>query len=180
MAQLQPNIALEKKLNKIAWAVAAVVLLLVFFMRKIQLPTTIDFTFLPPVYSALNALTTVILVFGLYFIKSKQPAKHQKAMTLAMFTSLLFLLGYVLYHITTPDTKFGGVGNIRYVYFFLLITHVVLAAVIFPFILFTFIRGFTNQIERHRKMARWVYWVWLYVAATGPVLYFMIAPYYKH
>lgn len=180
MANLSPNIALEKKLNKLAWAVAAVVLLLVFFMRKIQLPTSVDFSFLPAVYSALNGLTALILMIGLYFIKTKQPIKHQQAMTTAMFTSLLFLLGYVLYHITTPDTKFGGEGNIRYVYFFLLITHIVLAAVIFPFILFTFIRAYTHQIDRHRRMARWVYWVWLYVALTGPVLYFMIKPYYNH
>ena len=100
-------------------------------------------------------------------------------MTLAMISSLLFLLGYVLYHITNADTKFGGVGTIRPIYFFLLITHIVLAAVIFPFILFTYIRAFTGQFIRHKKMARWVYWFWLYVAVTGPVLYLMIKPYYK-
>jgi putative membrane protein len=154
-------------------------MLLVVMMRRIRIESSIDFSFLPPVYSTLNAVTALILILGLYFIKNKQQENHRKAMTFAVFTSLLFLLGYVLYHITTEETKFGGTGSIRYVYFFLLTTHVVLAAIIFPFILFTFIRAYTNQFDRHRKMARWVFWVWLYVAITGPVLYFMIKPYYQ-
>ncbi|MEZ4959221.1 MAG: DUF420 domain-containing protein [Saprospiraceae bacterium] len=174
----QPNLPLEKKLNKIAWVVTAAVLALVVLMRQIRLDLGMDFTFLPAIYSTLNALTAVVLLVGLYFIKSGQRDNHQKAMTTAMALSLLFLLGYVLYHITTDETKYGGEGMVKNVYFFLLITHVVLAAVIFPFILFTFIRGYTKQFARHRKMARWVYWVWLYVAVTGPVLYFMIKPYY--
>jgi putative membrane protein len=177
--RLSPNLELEKKLNRVAWVVTAAVLSLVVMMRRIHLETAIDFTFLPALYSTLNALTAVVLIAGLYFIRQKQFEKHRFAMTFAMASSLLFLLGYVLYHITTPETKFGGEGSIRYVYFFLLITHVVLAAVIFPFILFTFIRAFTNQFDRHRKMAKWVYWIWLYVALTGPVLYFMIKPYYR-
>ena len=174
-----PNADLEKKLNKIAWVVTAAVLLLVVMMRKIKIETSIDLTFLPAVYSTLNAVTAVILMAGLYFIKQKKVELHRKAMSLSVLTSLLFLLGYVLYHITTPETKYGGEGSIRYVYFILLITHVVLAAVIFPFILFTFIRAYTGFFDRHRQMARWVYWVWLYVALTGPVLYFMISPYYQ-
>ncbi len=178
MSTIQPNIELEKKLNKFAWVITAAVLLLVVLMRRVKIETSIDFTFLPAVYSTLNVLTAVILIAGLYFIKNKQVEKHQQAMTASVLTSLLFLLGYVLYHFTTEETKFGGEGTIRYVYFFLLITHVILAAVIFPFILFTFIRAYTKQFDRHKKMARWVYWVWLYVAVTGPVLYFMIKPYY--
>ena len=179
MSMNTPNAALEKKLNKIAWVITAAVLLLVVLMRKIKIETSIDFTFLPAVYSTLNAVTAVILMAGLYFIKQKKVELHRKAMSLSVLTSLLFLLGYVLYHITTPETKYGGEGAIRSVYFFLLITHVVLAAVIFPFILFTFIRAYTGFFDRHRQMARWVYWVWLYVALTGPVLYFMISPYYQ-
>jgi putative membrane protein len=179
MSQQQPNIALEKKLNRVAWATTAVVLLLVTFMHRIHFETGIDFSFLPAVYSTLNALTALILLAGLYFIKNKQREKHEKAMTLAMISSLLFLLGYVLYHVTNADTKFLGEGWIRPVYFSLLITHIILAAVIFPFILFTYIRAFTGQFDRHKRLARWVYWFWLYVAVTGPVLYLMIKPYYK-
>ena len=179
MIRSQPDLVLEKKLNRIAWLVAAVVLLLVFFMRKLHISSSIDFSFLPPVYSTLNAITAAILLAGLYFIKTRQPEKHRQAMSLALLTSLLFLLGYLIYHFTTPDTKFGGEGNLRYVYFFLLITHVVLAAVILPFILFTFIRAYTGQFDRHRRMARWVYWLWLYVAITGPVIYLLLKPYYR-
>ncbi|MCF8279927.1 MAG: DUF420 domain-containing protein [Bacteroidales bacterium] len=179
MGEVQPNLKLEKKLNLVAWAVTIVVLLLVSLMHRFHLETSINFKFLPAVYSGLNALTAISLVAGLYFIKNKQKEKHEKAMTLAMFLSLLFLLGYVLYHVTNADTKFLGEGWIRPVYFFLLITHIVLAAVIFPFILFTYIRAFTGQFARHKKMARWVYWFWLYVAVTGPILYLMIKPYYN-
>ncbi len=173
------NPDLEKKLNRIAWFISAAVLLLVVLMRKIKIDSTIGFGFLPAVYSTLNGLTALVLLAGWRFIRTGRPDLHRKAMTTAMFTSLLFLLGYVLYHITTPETRFGGEGLIRGVYLFLLATHVVLAAVIFPFILFTFIRAYTGQFERHRRMARWVYWLWLYVAVTGPVLYFMIRPYYS-
>lgn len=179
MSQKEPDILLEKKLNRAAWAITGVVLLLVSLMHRIHFDTGIDFTFLPAVYSILNALTAVTLLVGLYFIKNQQRLKHEKAMTLAMFLSLLFLFGYVLYHVTNADTKFLGEGWIRPVYFFLLITHIVLAAVIFPFILFTYIRAYTGQFGRHKKMARWVYWFWLYVAVTGPILYLMIKPYYN-
>ncbi|GIV32168.1 MAG: hypothetical protein KatS3mg030_470 [Saprospiraceae bacterium] len=176
----KPDKALQKKLDRIAWIITAIVLAVVALMRRIKIETEIDFTFLPAVYSTLNAATALVLIAGLYFIKSNQREKHALAMTVAMISSLLFLAGYVLYHITTEETRFGGEGFIRYVYFFLLITHVVLAAVIFPFILFTFIKGYTGHYVSHRKMARWVYWVWLYVAVTGPILYFMIKPYYSH
>jgi putative membrane protein len=179
MIQAQPDLLLEKKLNRLAWVITAAVLVLVSIMHKIHLDLSVDFRFLPAVYSGLNALTAVILLVGLYFIKNKQIEQHEKAMTAAMVTSFLFLLGYVLYHITNADTPFGGQGWIRPVYFFLLITHIVLAAVIFPFILFTYIRAHTKQFVRHRKMAKWVYWLWLYVAITGPILYLMIKPYYR-
>ena len=179
MTNLEPNISLEKKLNRWAWVITVVVLLLVSTMHQIpKIPTSLDFTFLPALYSTLNAITALILILGLYFIKQKKMEQHQKAMTAALFTSAFFLMGYVVYHLIYEDTKFGGEGTIRYIYFFLLITHIILAAVIFPFILFTFIRAFTNQFDRHKKMARWVYWLWLYVAISGPVLYLMIRPYY--
>ena len=179
MSDYQPDIILEKKLNRWAWVISGIVLVMVATMHKIpKISTSIDFTFLPAVYSTLNAMTAVILIAGLYFIKKKNMDKHRKAMMTAMITSAMFLLGYVVYHLIYEDTKYGGVGTIRYVYFFLLITHIILAAVIFPFILFTFIRAITNHFEKHKKLARWVYWVWLYVAVTGPILYLMIRPYY--
>lgn len=175
---MEKNIELAKKLNRWALAISAVVVLLVVMMRKIKIDTSIDFTFLPPVYSTLNALTAIVLLIAFYFIKQKNIEAHRKSMYVAIGLSILFLLGYVLYHITTPETKYCGEGNIRMVYFALLITHIVLAAVILPFILFTFIRAYTGQIEKHRKMAKWVYPLWLYVAVTGPIIYFMLRPCY--
>ena len=176
---MEQNLQLAKKLNTAAWIVSAVVLILVVAMRKISLDLGMDFTFLPPVYSTLNGITAIVLCLALYQVKQKNIKAHQRYMNIAVISSVLFLLCYVLYHITTPETKFGGEGTIRYIYFFLLITHIILAAVILPFILFTYIRAYTNQIDKHRRMAKWVYPLWLYVAATGPILYLMLMPYYK-
>ena len=171
------NTALAKKLNIWATIVSIVVLALVAGMRQIpRLDLGIDFSFLPAIYSIMNLVAATFLIAGLYFIRQKNIAQHRKMMTIALTSSFLFLLMYVLYHITTPEIKYCGVGTIRSVYFILLITHVVLAAVSFPFILFTFIRGFTMQVEKHKRMARWVYWVWLYVSISGPVVYLMLRP----
>ena len=173
-----PNVALEKKLNKWAWALSIVVFLVVVSMRRIKIPTDIDFGFLPPFHATVNGLAALVLIAALLAIKQGRANLHRKLMTTALVLSVVFLLSYVIYHITTPETPFCGTGPIRNVYFFLLITHIVLAAVILPFILFTYIRAYTNQFDRHKKMARWVFPLWLYVAITGPVLYLMLRPCY--
>ncbi|KGE89770.1 MAG: DUF420 domain-containing protein [Phaeodactylibacter xiamenensis] len=190
MADLQ----LEKKLNVGAWIVTGAVLILVGVMRqvKIPLPDGVDLGFLAPFHAGVNALTAVTLVIALYFIKQKQVEAHRKTMMVALGLSVLFLLSYVAYHFTTPETIFGdldgdgslsaeelaAVGSTRTFYLIILLTHIVLAAVSLPFILFTFIRAYTGQFDRHRKMARWVWPIWFYVAVTGPVAYLMLMPYY--
>ncbi len=178
MSTLQPNLQLEKRLNTIAYIVSFVVLLLVGMMRRVKIDLGVDFSFLPPVHASLNALCAVILLFAFYYIKNGQVEKHRRAIYGAMLCSALFLVSYVLYHFTTPETRYGGQGILRAVYFILLITHVVLAAVILPFILLTFTRAYTMQYERHKKMARWVFPLWLYVAVSGPICYLMLRPYY--
>ncbi|MCC7245030.1 MAG: DUF420 domain-containing protein [Saprospiraceae bacterium] len=175
-----PDIALEKRLNRLAYIISFVVLLLVGLMRRVKIDLGVDFSFLPPIHASLNAISAVILVVALYYIKNGQVENHRKAIYAAMVCSGLFLLSYVLYHFTTPETRYGGEGIMRTLYFILLITHVVLAAVVLPFILFTFNRAFTGQYERHKKMARWVYPLWLYVAITGPICYLMLRPYYPN
>ncbi len=176
---VSPDITrLEKRLNVLAYAVSAAVLFLVVLMRRVKLDLGVDFTFLPPLHASLNALTALILVYALWAIKRKDIQAHRRAIYAAMVCSVLFLLSYVLYHFTTPETRYGGEGWLRYVYFFLLITHIVLAAVTLPFILLTFIRAYTGQFERHKKMSRWVFPLWLYVAVTGPICYLMLRPYY--
>ena len=156
------------------------------------MPEGVDLGFLPPFHASLNALTAVVLLVALYFIKQKKIQQHRNAIYVAIALSVLFLLSYVAYHFTTPETLFGdanrdgvlselekaAIGGTRTFYLVLLLSHIALAAGIFPFILFTFIRAYTNQIDRHRKMARWVFPLWLYVAITGPVCYFMLVPYY--
>jgi putative membrane protein len=168
---------LERKLNIAASIISIVVLGLVASMRQIpRLNLGIDFSFLPAIYSTTNLLAAVFLILSLNFIKQKKVSQHKLMNIMALSMSFAFLLMYVLYHITTPEIKYCGFGTIKYFYYVLLITHVVLAAISFPFILFTFIRGYLMQVERHRKMARWVYWVWLYVSITGPVVYLMLRP----
>lgn len=191
---MERNLVLEKQLNIAAWIATGAVLLLVGLMRrvKIDLPAGWDFSFLPPFHATLNALTAVVLIAALYFVKQKKIELHRRAIYVAMGLSVLFLLSYVAYHFTSPATIFGdsnhdgvlsteelaAIGSTRTFYLVLLLSHIALAALTLPFILFTFIRAYTNQIERHRKMAKWVFPLWLYVAITGPICYIMLIPYY--
>ena len=97
----------------------------------------------------------------------------------AMYLSIIFLISYIAHHLLAGDTKFGGEGTIRYVYFTLLITHIILAAVILPFILFTAYRGLTGEYEKHKKLSRYTWPLWLYVAISGPLVYLLISTYYE-
>ncbi len=169
---------LERKLNILGYIISVVVLLLVLFMRKIHFSTSISFSFLPPFYSLLNLITSFTLILAYFHIKAKRIELHKKYMTIAICNSLLFLACYVIYHITTPETKYCGDGYMRTFYFVMLITHVVLAAISFPFIVFTFIRGYLMSVERHRKLAKWVFPIWLYVSLTGPICYILLFPCY--
>lgn len=186
------NLQLAKTLNKWAWVVTGVVLLLVGMMRRVKLDVGVDLSFLPAFHATLNAVTALVLIVALYFIKQKNVEAHRKAIYVAIGLSVLFLLSYVAYHFTNPETLFGdangdgilsseelaAVGSARTYYLLLLLSHIVLAALTLPFILFTFIRAYTNQIEKHRRMAKWVFPLWLYVAITGPICYYMLMPYY--
>lgn len=176
----KPNEALANKLKGAAWALSAVVLILVVCMQKIRIPLPEGWSTmgLPPFHAALNALVAILLIISLGFIKMGKVRLHRSTMMMAMGFSVLFLLSYVAYHMTNDPTKFGGEGAMRVVYFILLITHILLAAVSLPFILFTFIAAWTNRFQAHRRLARWVYPMWLYVAITGPICYLMLRPYY--
>ncbi len=175
-----PQEALSKKLGVAAWILSTVVILLVVVMQKIKLPLPEGWSTaaLPPFHALLNILVAVCLVAALGFIKLGKVQLHRASMVVAMSLSVLFLLSYVTYHMTSEPTRFGGVGSIRTVYFMLLASHILLAAVSLPFILFTFIAAWTNRFKAHRKLARWVFPLWLYVALTGPICYWMLRPYY--
>ena len=135
-------------------------------------------TFLPPIYAAINACTALALLIAFWAIKNRRIKLHERLMKFAIALSVCFLAMYVAYHMTSDSTKFGGEGIIRYIYYFVLITHILLSIVIIPFVLITYVRAITKNFERHRKIARITFPIWLYVAITGVVVYVMISPYY--
>jgi putative membrane protein len=139
----------------------------------------VDVTFLPKLHALLNTLTALALLAGFRFIKKGNVRYHRFAMATAIVLSAFFLISYVTYHYQAPPTRFGGEGTIRSIYYFILLTHIVLAAVIVPLVLLSVYFALSNQIPRHRRIARWTFPIWLYVAITGVIVYFMISPYYK-
>ena len=173
---------LSGKLKLAVWGLTALVMVLVILMRspyKIPLPEGWSMMFLPPVHAVLNTLVAFSLVAAVFAVKSGRIALHRGLVSVAMALSAMFLLCYVAYHFTTEETVFGGEGWVRGLFFFFLITHIVLAGVSLPAILFTFLTGGTNRFATHRKLARWVFPIWLYVAITGPICYLMLRPYYS-
>jgi putative membrane protein len=152
------------------------VVAILFGMPKIQ---GYDMTFLPPVYATINGLTALLLVAAVIAIKNRNQWLHESLMKICIGLSALFLLLYVAYHITTESTAFGGEGPVRYVYFFILITHILLSVGVIPLVLFTFGNAWTGNFKRHRRLAKVTFPLWLYVAVTGVIVYLMISPYYK-
>lgn len=147
-----------------------------FGMPKVQ---GYDFSFLPPIYATINGLTALLLVIAVVAIKKGNQVWHERLMKICIGLSALFLILYLVYHITSESTAFGGEGGIRYVYFFILITHILLSIGVIPLVLFTFVRALTGSFKRHRALARFTFPIWLYVAVTGVIVYLMISPYYK-
>ena len=138
-----------------------------------------DLSFLPPIYASINGLTAGLLIASYISIKSGKKAKHELINKICLGLSASFLVMYILYHMTSEETKFGGEGSIRYVYFFILITHIILSVIVIPFVLFTFSRALAGNFERHKRMAKFAFPLWLYVAVTGVIVYLMISPYYR-
>ncbi|CAA9255221.1 MAG: Terminal oxidase biogenesis protein CtaM, putative heme A, heme O chaperone [uncultured Adhaeribacter sp.] len=158
----------------------AVPLLVSFLLFKPQTGKLgdVDVTFLPKLHALLNSLTALALLTGYYFVRNKNIRGHRFAMVTAFVLSAFFLISYVTYHYQAAPTRFGGEGTLKLVYYVILITHIVLAAVIVPLVLLSIYFAVSEQIPRHRRIARWTFPIWLYVAVTGVVVYFMIAPYY--
>ena len=135
-------------------------------------------SFLPPIYASVNGLTAILLISAVVAIKKGNGKLHEKLNTFAIFCSVLFLVMYVAYHMTSNSTSFGGDGIIKYVYYFILITHIILSIVVIPFALTTFMRAKLTDFPAHKKIAKITFPLWLYVAITGVVVYLMISPYY--
>jgi len=169
----------QEKYNKWIVILSIVIPLVVALMFGIKIPNAKPLTFLPPIYATINGITVAVLLLAFWAIKNKKIKIHQNLMKFAILLSALFLMMYVAYHMTSESTKFGGEGLIKYVYYVVLISHILLSIVVIPFVLITFVRAITNNIEKHKKIARITFPVWLYVAVSGVTVYLMISPYYS-
>jgi putative membrane protein len=159
----------------ISVAIPVVVAILFGVRVEYELPI-----FLPPIYSSLNALTAVLLVLALVAIKSKKIKLHQRLMQTCIALSLVFLVMYIAYHMTTDPTTFGGEGFVKSLYFFILISHILLSIALIPLVLISYVRAFQEEFPAHRKISKITFPIWLYVAVTGVVVYLMISPYYVY
>lgn len=138
----------------------------------------VDLTFLPPIYASINALTAVTLIAGLVAIKRGRQRGHERLMQISVGLSASFLVMYVAYHMTSDPTPYGGDGAMRYAYYVLLVSHILLSIVVLPFVLTTYVRAYVGNFPAHRKLAKLTFPLWLYVTVSGVLVYLMIAPYY--
>lgn len=176
--------SLEKKFSKFIIAVSIVIPVVVAILFGIKLK---DFginveplSFLPPIYATTNGITAIVLVWAVIAVKNGKRKLHERLMTLAIGLSVAFLVMYVAYHMTADSTKFGGEGIVRYVYYFILLTHILLSIAIIPLVLITYVRALAKRFDKHKKIAKITFPLWLYVAVTGVVVYLMISPYYAN
>ncbi|MCF8713218.1 DUF420 domain-containing protein [Joostella atrarenae] len=176
---MDSNTSLEKKYNKWIVILSIVIPVAVAALFGIKLPNVEPLSFLPPIYATVNGLTAVLLVIAVIAIKNKNVVLHERLMKTCIGLSIAFLVMYVAYHMTSDSTVFGGEGAIKYVYYFILITHIILSIAIIPLVLITFVRALSKRFDKHRKIARITFPLWLYVAVTGVVVYLMISPYYS-
>jgi putative membrane protein len=162
-------------------AVSIIVFTAVVVLGRVKLNVQLGFDehLFAKINAVINSTVSVLLLGGLIAVKNKRYLAHKRIMITAIILSSLFLISYICHHLFTGETKFGGTGTIRYVYYFILGTHIILAGIILPFILFTAYRAMTGEWPRHRKLARITWPIWLYVAITGVVVYFLISPYYN-
>jgi putative membrane protein len=144
----------------------------------VRIPDVAPLSFLPPIYAGINAITALVLVMAVWAIKNGQRKLHERLMTTAIVLSLLFLLMYIAYHMTSDPTPFGGTGWIKALYYFILISHILLSIAVIPMVLVSYSKTYLKDFEAHKKWARYTFPVWLYVAVTGVIVYLMIAPYY--
>jgi putative membrane protein len=178
------NNSVEKKYNKwiVVLSIAIPVVVAILFgvnLRKLGYDVK-PLSFLPPIYAAINGLTAIVLIVAVWAIKNGKQKLHENLMKFAIGLSVAFLAMYVAYHMTSDSTKFGGEGAIKYIYFFILITHILLSIIIIPLVLITYVRALAQKFDKHRKIARITFPLWLYVAVTGVVVYLMISPYYQY
>ena len=167
----------SKKYNKwiviLSIAIPLVVAVLFGVKLDVELPV-----FLPPIYATINAVTALVLVLAFLAITNGKRKLHERLMKSAIILSVCFLTMYIAYHMTSDSTKYGGEGIIKYVYYSILLLHIILSIAVIPFVLITYVRAITKDFERHKRIARITFPLWLFVAISGVVVYIMISPYY--
>ena len=172
----------EQKYNKWIVILSVVIPVAVAILFKVKLKDfgfdVAPLSFLPPIYATVNGITAVLLVSAVLAIKKGNRTRHELLMKLAIACSVAFLVMYVAYHMTADSTKYGGEGFLKGLYFFILITHIVLSIVVIPLVLITYVRALASKFDKHKKIAKITFPIWLYVAVTGVIVYLMISPYY--
>ena len=172
--------AKERQLNRWITVLSIIIPLVVVILFRVRIPGAEPLGFLPPIYATINGTTAVLLLVALWAIRNGRQQLHQRLMTTCVGLSLLFLIMYVAYHMTSDSTSYGGEGVLRYVYFFILISHILLSIVVIPLVLRTYAKAYLRDFAGHRKMARITFPIWLYVAISGVIVYLMISPYYPY
>tara|TARA_B100000795_G_scaffold69985_1_gene48834 strand:+ start:3475 stop:4053 length:579 start_codon:yes stop_codon:yes gene_type:complete len=182
----------KNKYNIWIWIVSIAIPVVVAVLFTVRIPGVERMGFLPPIYATVNALTAIVLIMALIQIKKGNRKTHERFMKIAIGLSVLFLLMYVLYHMTSDSTKFGdtngdgllsdlessALGAIKYVYYLLLFSHILLSVTVIPFVLVTYVRAINGDFKMHKKIARVTFPLWLYVAITGVIVFLMISPFY--
>ncbi|HET8803351.1 MAG TPA: DUF420 domain-containing protein [Aequorivita sp.] len=167
-----------KKYNIWIWLLSIAIPIAVAVLFTVKIPGVERLGFLPPIYATINGATAILLIIAVYQIRKGNRKAHERLMKTAILFSVLFLVMYVAYHMTSDSTTYGGEGFLKYVYYFILLTHILLSIIVIPFVLITYVRAISGQFYKHRKIARITYPLWLYVAVTGVIVYLMISPYY--
>jgi len=176
---MEENTQLGTKYNKWIVILSVAIPIVVAALFGIKIPNVEPLTFLPPIYATVNAITALVLVLAFLSITNGKRKLHERLMKFAIVLSVSFLAMYVAYHMTSDSTKYGGEGVIKYVYYVILILHILMSIIVIPFVLITYVRAITNDFERHKRIARITFPLWLFVAVSGVVVYIMISPYYS-
>ena len=167
-----------KKYTPWVWILSIAIPVVVAILFLIKIPNVKPLTFLPPVYAFINAITAVFLTIAYVSIKRKKIILHERLMKISIALSVIFLVMYVAYHMTSDPTPYGGEGIIKTVYYFILVSHVILSIGIIPLVLVTYVRAISKLFADHKKIARYTFPIWMYIAVTGVIVYLMISPYY--
>lgn len=168
----------EIKYKSLIWVVSVLIPIVVAILFTIRIPNVAPLSFLPPIYAGINGVTALVLAGAFFAVKRKNLLLHEQLMKTAISLSVVFLVMYVAYHMTSDPTPYGGEGILKNVYYFILISHVLLSVGIIPLVLVTYARAISKLFSEHKKIARYTFPIWLYIAITGVIVYLMIAPYY--